>query len=147
MHRTSKELFASSSPTPPPPSPCLGETLSEARSRVSLRLPSVLTREQVAGPGDIAVDCTAGNGHDSLALGRMVGLKDGLGKLYCIDIQVRAPLSLEPPPLPPPPPTLGPPLVEEGAGRKAEGVFFFHSSGGAGGTVVDSVVFRPCRRR
>lgn len=42
----------------------------------------------MAGPGDTVLDCTAGNGHDSLELAQIVALKDGVGKLYCIDIQV-----------------------------------------------------------
>ncbi|CAM9184177.1 unnamed protein product [Pylaiella littoralis] len=45
---------------------------------------------QVAGPGDTVLDCTAGNGHDSLALGKAVALKDGLGSLYVMDVQERA---------------------------------------------------------
>lgn len=48
----------------------------------------VAARRQVAGSGDTVVDCTAGNGHDTVELARIVGLADGVGKLYCIDIQV-----------------------------------------------------------
>ncbi|CAB1102748.1 unnamed protein product [Ectocarpus sp. CCAP 1310/34] len=40
---------------------------------------------QVAGPGDTVLDCTAGNGHDSLELAKIVALKDGVGSLYIMD--------------------------------------------------------------
>lgn len=46
-----------------------------------------LSRRQVAGPGDTVLDCTAGNGHDSLELARIVALKDGVGSLYIMDVQ------------------------------------------------------------
>lgn len=36
------------------------------------------------------VDCTAGNGHDSLELAKIVALKDGVGKMYSIDVQASA---------------------------------------------------------
>ncbi|CAM9855934.1 unnamed protein product [Discosporangium mesarthrocarpum] len=49
-----------------------------------LRLAHLLW-SNVAGPGDTVVDCTAGNGHDSLALGKIVGLADGVGEMYCLD--------------------------------------------------------------
>ncbi|CAN0022771.1 unnamed protein product [Ectocarpus sp. 4 AP-2014] len=42
---------------------------------------------QVAGPGDTVLDCTAGNGHDSLELAKIVALKDGVGSLYVMDVQ------------------------------------------------------------
>ncbi|CAM9176309.1 unnamed protein product, partial [Ectocarpus fasciculatus] len=42
---------------------------------------------QVAGPGDTVLDCTAGNGHDSLELAKIVALKDGVGSLYIMDVQ------------------------------------------------------------
>ncbi|CBN76462.1 methylase-related [Ectocarpus siliculosus] len=45
---------------------------------------------QVAGPGDTVLDCTAGNGHDSLELAKIVALKDGVGSLYVMDVQERA---------------------------------------------------------
>eukprot|EP00752_Nemacystus_decipiens_P001247 g1246.t1 len=45
---------------------------------------------QVAGPGDTVIDCTAGNGHDSLELAKTIALKDGLGSLYIMDVQERA---------------------------------------------------------
>ena len=41
----------------------------------------------MAGPGDTVVDCTAGNGHDTLELAKIVALNDGVGKLYVMDIQ------------------------------------------------------------
>eukprot|EP00903_Cladosiphon_okamuranus_P016720 g15412.t1 len=45
---------------------------------------------QVAGPGDTVLDCTAGNGHDSLELAKTIALKDGVGSLYIMDVQERA---------------------------------------------------------
>lgn len=42
----------------------------------------------MAGPGDTVVDCTAGNGHDSLELAKIVAINDGIGSLFCIDVQV-----------------------------------------------------------
>lgn len=33
------------------------------------------------------LDCTAGNGHDSLELAKIVALNDGVGKLYVMDVQ------------------------------------------------------------
>lgn len=48
------------------------------------------SRRQVAGPGDTVLDCTAGNGHDSLELAKTIALKDGLGSLYIMDIQASA---------------------------------------------------------
>ncbi|CAM9884756.1 unnamed protein product, partial [Scytosiphon promiscuus] len=45
---------------------------------------------QVAGPGDTVIDCTAGNGYDSLELAKTIALKDGLGSLYIVDVQERA---------------------------------------------------------
>lgn len=44
----------------------------------------------MAGPGDTVLDCTAGNGHDTLELAKIVALKDGMGKLYAMDVQVCA---------------------------------------------------------
>ena len=40
---------------------------------------------QVLRPGDMAVDATAGNGADTLALARMVGPR---GVVHAIDVQV-----------------------------------------------------------
>ena len=45
------------------------------------------SRRQVAGPGDTVLDCTAGNGYDSLEMAKIVALGDGVGKLYVMDIQ------------------------------------------------------------
>ncbi len=39
--------------------------------------------------GDTAIDCTCGNGHDTLALAQMILSKDK-GKLYAIDVQLNA---------------------------------------------------------
>lgn len=61
-------------PTSPPPPACT----------------RVFFRRQVAGPGDTVLDCTAGNGHDSLELAKTIALKDGLGSLYAMDVQARA---------------------------------------------------------
>ena len=33
------------------------------------------------------MDCTAGNGYDSLEMAKIVALGDGVGKLYVMDIQ------------------------------------------------------------
>lgn len=41
---------------------------------------------QVLRPGDVAVDATAGNGHDTLFLAQAVGPS---GTVYAIDVQVR----------------------------------------------------------
>ncbi|MFC0562044.1 class I SAM-dependent methyltransferase [Halalkalibacter alkalisediminis] len=43
--------------------------------------------QQAIQPGDVAVDCTVGNGHDTLFLANLVG-KDGL--VYGFDIQEQA---------------------------------------------------------
>ncbi|MGI6412470.1 MAG: class I SAM-dependent methyltransferase [Syntrophomonadaceae bacterium] len=43
--------------------------------------------QEVIQPGDIAVDATCGNGHDTLLLARLVGQK---GKVYAFDIQPEA---------------------------------------------------------
>lgn len=51
---------------------------------------NVVSRRQVAGPGDTVLDCTAGNGHDSLELAKTIALKDGVGSLYIMDIQASA---------------------------------------------------------
>lgn len=40
----------------------------------------------IVRPGDIAIDATCGNGYDSLKIAQLL-LGDGIGKLYCIDIQ------------------------------------------------------------
>lgn len=58
----------------------------------SLVLPSVLKRaHQIVGsvlrPGDVAVDATAGNGHDTVRLARSVG-RDG--QVYGFDVQEEA---------------------------------------------------------
>lgn len=42
---------------------------------------------KVTGEGDIAIDCTMGNGHDTLFLAKLVGPK---GKVYSFDIQAQA---------------------------------------------------------
>ena len=42
---------------------------------------------QVLRPGDLAIDATAGNGHDTVFLARQVGLQ---GKVYAFDIQPQA---------------------------------------------------------
>lgn len=46
-----------------------------------------LELEKTVRPGDTAIDATAGNGHDTLALARLVGPG---GKVYAIDWQERA---------------------------------------------------------
>jgi hypothetical protein len=51
--------------------------------------------DQILGKGDIAIDATCGNGHDSVFLAKRVlsTTDDGLvcrGRLYCIDIQASA---------------------------------------------------------
>ncbi len=43
--------------------------------------------EQALHSGDIAIDCTAGNGHDSLFLAKLVG---ETGHVYSLDIQEKA---------------------------------------------------------
>ncbi|MED1600184.1 class I SAM-dependent methyltransferase [Alkalihalophilus marmarensis] len=43
--------------------------------------------ERSISPGDIAVDCTAGNGHDTLFLANLVG---NAGHVYSVDIQETA---------------------------------------------------------
>ncbi|MHB1421487.1 MAG: tRNA (mnm(5)s(2)U34)-methyltransferase [Bacillota bacterium] len=43
--------------------------------------------EKVLQPGDAAVDATAGNGHDTLFLARIVGTR---GRVYAFDVQERA---------------------------------------------------------
>ncbi|WP_100405167.1 class I SAM-dependent methyltransferase [Bacillus solitudinis] len=42
--------------------------------------------EEVLEPGDIAIDCTAGNGHDSVFLAKLVPA----GHVYSFDIQIEA---------------------------------------------------------
>jgi ubiquinone/menaquinone biosynthesis C-methylase UbiE len=46
-----------------------------------------LKLKQVLRPGDLAIDATAGNGHDTLALAELVGTS---GKVYAIDLQAAA---------------------------------------------------------
>lgn len=53
-------------------------------------LPGSFSRRQVAGPGDTVLDCTAGNGYDSLEMAKIVALGDGVGKLYVMDVQASA---------------------------------------------------------
>lgn len=36
------------------------------------------------------VDCTAGNGYDTLELAKIVALNDGQGKIYALDVQASA---------------------------------------------------------
>lgn len=43
--------------------------------------------ETAVGPGDIAIDCTAGNGHDTVFLASLVG---DSGHVYSFDIQKKA---------------------------------------------------------
>lgn len=43
--------------------------------------------ERVLRPGDVAVDATAGNGHDTLFLAQLVG---SAGKVYAFDVQQAA---------------------------------------------------------
>ncbi|ADE55214.1 class I SAM-dependent methyltransferase [Coraliomargarita akajimensis] len=45
------------------------------------------TLEQLLSPGDLAIDATAGNGHDTLKLAQLVG---PTGKVMAIDIQAQA---------------------------------------------------------
>lgn len=45
--------------------------------------------KQIVKPGDILIDATCGNGHDTLALAQM-GLTPHSGRLYAIDIQAKA---------------------------------------------------------
>ncbi len=45
--------------------------------------------QEILAPGDIAVDATCGNGHDTLFLSKLM-LKDGLGKVITMDIQAAA---------------------------------------------------------
>lgn len=57
-----------------------------------MSLPSILTMahnliQSAVGPGDIAIDATAGNGHDTLFLARLVG---NTGQVYSFDIQNEA---------------------------------------------------------
>ena len=44
---------------------------------------------EVVKPGDICIDATCGNGHDSALMAQLLGLVDvrGPGKLYCMDVQ------------------------------------------------------------
>jgi len=42
---------------------------------------------RVLRPGDIVIDATCGNGHDTLALARMVCTDEGLGYVYAFDVQ------------------------------------------------------------
>ncbi len=41
-------------------------------------------------PGDTALDATMGNGHDTLALARLVGVPEGRGRVYAFDVQQKA---------------------------------------------------------
>lgn len=43
--------------------------------------------KEIVNPGDILVDATCGNGHDSLYLAKLLLSNGGAGRLYCIDIQ------------------------------------------------------------
>ncbi|GGK29329.1 rRNA methyltransferase [Caldalkalibacillus thermarum] len=57
-----------------------------------MNIPSILAFthtliEQVAGPGDLVVDATMGNGHDTLFLARLVG---STGKVLAYDVQQEA---------------------------------------------------------
>ena len=55
-----------------------------------LKKPLLLARELIArcvSPGDVVVDATAGNGHDTLFLAELVGEE---GKVYAFDIQDQA---------------------------------------------------------
>lgn len=63
---------------------------TERLFRLFPRRRSHIVRRQVAGPGDTVLDCTAGNGYDSLELAKTIALKDGLGSLYIMDVQVNA---------------------------------------------------------
>lgn len=54
-----------------------------------MSIPSILTMahnliQSVVGPGDTAIDATAGNGHDTLFLARLVG---NTGQVFSFDIQ------------------------------------------------------------
>lgn len=46
-----------------------------------------LELEKLLRPGDIALDATAGNGHDSLAMAQLVGTE---GQVFAIDLQTAA---------------------------------------------------------
>lgn len=58
-------------------------------SRFCLRSPWLPPRlwKHVIRKGDVVIDATCGNGHDTLALLRMVADKTGGGRVYAMDIQ------------------------------------------------------------
>lgn len=46
-----------------------------------------LILQQYIAPGDCVLDATMGNGLDTLALAKMVGIRQGKGRVYAFDIQ------------------------------------------------------------